>query len=71
MRVKFNQSVAGIDFVYGAGEVIDLPTSDANYFIRTGYAEKAVEDEKPPAAKRPLKAEKARAVKTRPVKKKE
>ena len=68
MKVKFKQSVAGVDFVFGAGEVKDLPASEAAHFIRVGYADAVDEkDEEPPKAKRPLKA---KAVHTRPVNRK-
>ena len=68
MKVKFTDSIAGVDFVYGAGEVKDLPASEAGYYVRTGYAV-FVEDEEaePPKAKRPLKP---KAVHTRPVNRK-
>lgn len=71
MKVKFNESVAGVDFVYGAGEVKDLPASEAKYWIKTGYAEEyAVKETNEPKAVRPLGVEKAKVVRTRPVKKK-
>lgn len=63
MRVRFLTSLAGKGFVFGSGEVVDLPTPDAKYYIKIGYAEKV---EKPPAPKK-VKTQEVKAV-TRPVK---
>jgi hypothetical protein len=60
-------------FNYGAGEVINLPLSEATYYIREGIADK-YEDEETIEAKRPLIPEvkkepvRAKKVQTRPVK---
>ena len=64
MKVRFLTSLGGKDFVYGGGEVLDLPTADAKYWIEQGLAE-AVE-EKP--KQRPVRVTKVKA-ETRPVKK--
>jgi len=45
--------LAGKGFAYGAGEVLNLPSSEAEYYIREGLATKEFEDETP-EAKRPL-----------------
>ena len=44
MKVKFLTSIAGIDFAYGGGDVINLPTAEAEYYIRVGKAEKCTDD---------------------------
>ena len=59
MKVKFRTSVAGYDngerFVFGGGEVINLPVSEALYWIREGLADKTDEEgEEELEAKRPL-----------------
>jgi len=69
MKIKFKTSIAGLDFVYGGGEVIDLPTADAQYWIREGYATEFKEDKKP-GAQRPLEVQEVKKVDTRPVAKK-
>jgi hypothetical protein len=72
MKVKFRTSIAGRDFCYGAGEVLNLPNSEAESFIRAGIAVKDTEEETI-VAKRPLipevKKEKkpTKKVQTRPV----
>lgn len=70
MKIQFTESVGGFDFNFGRGGKYTLSKSDAEYWIREGYA-KEVEEEKP-KEKRPLKPKrKAKTVKTRPVNKKE
>jgi hypothetical protein len=38
MQIKFTQGLAGLDFVYAKGQVIDLPASEAKSFIEAGVA---------------------------------
>jgi len=39
MRIKFLESCTGNGLIYREGEVYDLPKSDADGFIRGGFAE--------------------------------
>ena len=55
--------------MYGGGEVIDLPTADAQYWVRIGYAD-SVDEDKKPGAQRPLEVQQVKKVDTRPVQKK-
>ena len=63
MKVRFKESIAGKDFVFGAGEV-DLPSAEAEYWISKGIAVEVKEEKKP--VQRPLKVQEVKA-KTRPV----
>ena len=63
MKVRFKETIAGMDFVFGAGEV-DLPLAEAEYWISKGIAEKVKEEKEP--VQRPLKVQEVKA-KTRPI----
>jgi len=39
MRVKFVKAVSGRGFLFGKGVVKDLPDSEAEYWIKEGYAQ--------------------------------
>ncbi len=66
MKIRFNTSLAGKNFVYGAGEVIDLPTTVAKDWIGQGLAEEIQEEKKP--IQRPLKVQEVKKTMRRPVK---
>jgi len=66
MKVKFNEAVGGPHISVGTGGVIDLPRSDAEYWIRIGLAELVEEKEEP--RQRPVTVQQVRKKVTRPVK---
>lgn len=51
MKVKILVSVAGLEFSYGPGDVVDIPKDRAEEFIRIGYAT-PIEIKRKPATKR-------------------
>ena len=57
----------GKDFVYGDGKVYDLPTSEAKYWIKEGYAQAHIVRKEP--VQRPLKIQQIKGTSKRPVKK--
>ena len=64
MKIKFLIPVVGKGFVYGDGKVYDLPTAEAEYWIKEGNAQ-AVKGE---PVQRPLIVQQIKTTK-RPVKK--
>jgi hypothetical protein len=55
MKIKFLTGVAGLDFSYAPGEIVDasqFPASDVTSFLNAGYAE-AVKPEQQKATKQP------------------
>ena len=71
MKVLFKKAVSGRGFAFGKGKVIDLPTAEAEYWIREGIAQVYVEPVQQPLKTQEVKATR-QPVKTtkRPVKKK-
>jgi hypothetical protein len=45
MKVIFNQAIAGADFYYTSGQVVELPSAAANEFLNAGFCE-VVEEKK-------------------------
>ena len=39
MKVIFNQAIAGADFYYTSGQVVELPSAAANEFLNAGFCE--------------------------------
>ena len=66
MKVKILVSMAGKDFVYQAGAVLDLPPGEADEYIRLGRAEEIKEEVKP--KQKPVKIGEVKA-ETRPIRK--
>lgn len=66
MLVKFKTSVAGTNLHYSGGKTYDLPSVDANYWIREGLAELVEEQEEV----RPLIVQEIKKPRKRPVSKK-
>ncbi len=64
MKVKFKESLGGIGFVYGAGQIVDLPAHEAKDWIGQGLAEEVQEEEKP--QQRPVTIGEVKA-ETRPI----
>ena len=62
MRIKFKDTQAGHSFVYHGGEVYNLPSTDALYWIRYGRAE-LVDDLPERPIVQEVKRKKARPVK--------
>lgn len=52
MKVIFNQAIAGADFYYTSGQVVELPSAAAAEFLNAGFCE-VVEE------KQAVKAERA------------
>ena len=46
MKIIFKEAVAGVDFVYMQGEIVDMPAADAKQWINAGIAEKVVRSTK-------------------------
>lgn len=57
MKVIFNQAIAGADFYYAKGQVVELPAAAAKDLLNAGYCE-AVE------VKQEVKAERATSKKS-------
>jgi len=62
IKIEITKAFSGRGFAYGKGEVVDLPTSEALYWIGEGLAKKFVES-------KPVTVNEVKAV-TRPVQKK-
>ncbi len=45
MKVIFNQAIAGADFYYTSGQVVELPSAAAAEFLNAGFCE-VVEEKK-------------------------
>jgi len=57
MKVLFNQAIAGADFYYAKGQVVELPSAAANEFLASGFCEPVVQ-------KKEVKAERATSKKS-------
>ena len=51
MKVIFNQAIAGADFYYTSGQVVELPSAAAAEFLNAGFCE-VVEEKKAAKAER-------------------
>ena len=51
MKVIFNQAIAGADFYYTSGQVVELPSAAAAEFLNAGFCE-VVEEKKAEKAER-------------------
>lgn len=51
MKVKFNQSVVGLNFHHVADDVVDLPDTEARKFLNAGLCEAVAEPPKKRAKK--------------------
>lgn len=63
--------MAGIDFAYGGGEIVDLPAAEAKQLIRMGRAEavKQVKPKQKPVTVQEVKAETRPVTRKRSIKK--
>jgi len=66
MKVRFTESQAGRDFVYGMGEVYDFPAPEAKYWIQNNVAVAVEEEELPEEPK--VVVQRVRKTYKRPVK---
>jgi len=57
MKVIFNQSIAGADFYYSLGQVVELPAAAAQEYLNAGFCN-------PVEVKEEKKAERAVSAKT-------
>jgi len=66
MKIRFTEGLAGRDFVIGMGEVLDLPASEAKYYIQHKVAV-VIEDDEPEQEK--VVVQRVRKTSKRPIKK--